>query len=58
MGHASGRKDEGTLHIGGSAFLSVFISWLIGIKAQPIAALSRHGLVAATDDAMPTPDRN
>jgi hypothetical protein len=58
MGHASGRKDEGTLHIGGCAFLSVFLSWLIGIEAQPITALSRYGLVVATDDAMPTPDRN
>jgi hypothetical protein len=58
MGYAPGRKDEGTLHIGGCAFLSVFISWLIGIEAQPIAALSRHGLVVATDDEMPTPDRN
>jgi len=58
MGHASWRKDEGTLRIGGCAFLSVFISWLIGIEALPIAALSRHGLVVATDDAMPGPDRN
>jgi hypothetical protein len=58
MGHTSGRKDKGALHIGGCAFLSVFRFWLIGIEAQPIAALSRHGLVVATDDEMPTPDRN
>ncbi|MCP9861043.1 MULTISPECIES: hypothetical protein, partial [unclassified Cyanobium] len=47
MGHTSGRKDEGTLHIGGCAFLSVFLFWLIGIEAQPTAALSRSGLVVS-----------
>jgi hypothetical protein len=47
MGDASGRKDKGTLHIDGCAFLSVFLSWLRDIEAQPIAALSRSGLVAS-----------
>jgi hypothetical protein len=46
MGDASGRKDKGTLHIDGCAFLSVFLCWLGGIEAQPTAALSRSGLVA------------
>jgi len=47
MGDASGRKDKGTLHIDGCAFLSVFLFWLRDIEAQPIAALSRSGLVAS-----------
>jgi len=46
MGHASGRKDKGTLRIGGCAFLSVFLCWLGGIETQPTAALSRSRLVA------------
>jgi hypothetical protein len=47
MGDASGRKVKGTLHIDGCAFLSVFLSWLRDIEAQPIAALRRSGLVAS-----------
>jgi len=46
MGDASGKKDEGTLHIGGCAFLSVFLCWIGGIESQPTAALSRSRLVA------------
>jgi len=46
MGHASRRKDKGTQHIDGCAFLSVFLCWLCGIEAQPTAALSRSRLVA------------
>jgi hypothetical protein len=47
MGDASGRKVKGMLHIDGCAFLSVFLSWLRDIEAQPIAALRRSGLVAS-----------
>jgi len=46
MGHASRRKDKEALHISGCAFLSVFLSWLIVTKAQPLATASTSGLVA------------
>ncbi|QVL53427.1 MAG: hypothetical protein KFB97_03270 [Cyanobium sp. M30B3] len=47
MGDASGRKDKGTLHIDGCAFLSVFLSWLHDIEGQPTAALRRSGLIVS-----------
>jgi hypothetical protein len=47
MGDASGRKDEGTLHIGGCAFLSVFLCWLIVTESQSIAKHSRSDLIAS-----------
>jgi hypothetical protein len=52
MGDASRRKDKGTLNIGGCAFLSVFLSRLGGIGAQPTAALSRSDLVASATQWM------
>jgi hypothetical protein len=46
MGHASRRKDEGMQRIGGCAFLSVFLCWLIVTADQLLAADSRSGVVA------------
>jgi hypothetical protein len=54
MGHASRRKDEGMQRIGGCAFLSVFLFWLIVAKAQqPLATASPSGLVATANNGWP-----